>query len=314
MHSEKDHAGYVCEPVRLARQSLWGEGNRLLSVCRSLPGEIIIAFFLYFLLQRILVPVIGSFVFNMVLFPLFGEGLIDFMTPVQAWLEIIMMAGFIAYMRFVQRRNFAAMGFIRKKWALWYVMGFGCGLILFSIAMFLSVVLSGGSIVYSGSLSPQMFFAALTGWMIQGMAEEVDGRGYMFLSITRKHREYVGVLASGLFFGMIHINNSGATVLSVLNTTLWGFLFCLLLVVTENIWFIGALHTAWNLAQGNVFGVLVSGNDPGAAIFRAELTGENVLLTGGAYGIEGNAVTTAVVLVMIVAALLIIRKKERDRV
>ena len=238
----------------------------------------------------------------------------DYMTPIQAWCEIVMLAGFIIYMRFVQRRNFAAMGFIRKKWVLWYVMGFGYGLALFSVSIFLSAALTGGSIVYSGSLNPQMFFAVLTGWMIQGMAEEVDGRGYMFLSITRKHREYVGVLASGLFFGMIHINNSGATVLSVLNTTLWGILFCLLFMVAENIWFIGALHTAWNLAQGNIFGVAVSGNDAGGAIFRVDLTGENVLLTGGAYGIEGNAVTTAVVLVMIVAALILIHKKKRGSI
>lgn len=308
-HSAKNSFGYICEPVRLARQSLWGRENRFLSVCRSLPGEVVIAFLLYFLLQRILVPLIGSFVFNAVLLPLFGEDLMVFVTPIQAWLEIIMMAGFIAYMRFVQRRSFAAMGFIRKKWALWYLMGIGCGLTFFFVSLLLSVVLTGGGIVYNGSISPMMFLFALMGWMIQGMAEEVDGRGYMFLSISRSHKEYVGILVSGLFFGIIHINNSGATPLSVLNTTLWGILFCLLFIATENIWFIGALHASWNLAQGNVFGVSVSGSEPGPSIFRAQLVGDNAIFTGGAYGIEGNVVTTIIILVMIMASLLIIHKK-----
>ena len=312
-HMEKNISGYVCEPVRLARISLWGGDNGFLSICRSIPGEIVIAFLLYFVLQRMMVPMIGSFICNAILLPLFGESLLDFMTPIQAWCEIIMLAGFIAYMRFAQRRKFSAMGFIRRKWVLWYLLGLGCGLVLFSVSLLLSVALTGGSVVYSGNISPALFLVALSGWMVQGMAEEVDGRGYIFLSVSRTHKEYVGVLASGLFFGIIHINNPGATFLSVLNTTLWGILFCLWMVAVENIWFIGALHTAWNLSQGNIFGVSVSGSAPGPSIFQGDLSGENSLLTGGAYGIEGNVVTTVVVLAMIAAALLIIQRKGKAR-
>ena len=310
--TDRNDKGWISEPVRQARESLWGDGKRFLRICRSVPGEIIIAFLLYFLLQRILVPLIGSLVINAILVPLFGESLMAFITPVQAWCEIIMLTGFIAYMRFAERRSFPAMGFIQRKWLLWYLAGFGCGVALFLISILISTAVTGGSIACNGRISPLMFFVALTGFMVQGMAEEVDGRGYMFLSISRCHKEYTGVLASGIFFGIIHINNTGATFLSVLNTILWGVLFCLLLIVTENIWFVGALHAAWNFAQGNIFGVLVSGSDSGASIFQAQLSGDNALLTGGAYGIEGNVVTSVIVIAMIVTMMINIRRKKNN--
>ena len=295
MNDEKDIA-QISEPVRLVRESLWGDDNRFLKICRSLPGEIVIGVLLYFLLQRLLVPLIGSFAVNNVLYPLMGDSLRDYIVPIQAYSEIIMMAGFILYMRFAERRKLPAMGFIRKKALLNYLLGLIAGFVVFSIILLVSVAITGGSIAFSEKLSPGMLLFALIGFMVQGMAEEVEARSYIFLSVSRKHKAYVGILVSGILFGMIHLNNTGTTVVSVLNTTLIGFAFCLMFMASESLWFIGAFHTIWNFAQGNIYGIAVSGNDAGDSIFAATLGGENTLLTGGAYGVEGNVITTIVVL------------------
>jgi hypothetical protein len=60
------------------------------------------------------------------------------------------------------------------------------------------------------------------------------------------------------------------------------------------LWLPTGFHIAWNFLQGDVFGMNVSGNEQ-AAIFSTKM-GDNWILTGGSYGLEGGVLVTAVLL------------------
>ena len=308
----ENDGGWICKPVLLVRQSLWESDNRRVRFLRTLPGQILIAVWLFCILRGLL----GSMLIQQGLMKvLSGKGPIstDRVTLIATYSMIFVMAGYIIYMRFAERRSFPAMGFIREKAPLQYLAGLIIGFLAFLLIVLITVALTGGQIVFQGNIGPGMFMISLLGWMIQGMSEEVGYRGYMFLSISRKHKEYIGVICSSLFFGLTHAFNSGATFLSIINTILVGFALCFMFIVAENIWFVGAFHSAWNFAQGNVFGISVSGHEPSPSIFVVQLPESSSILSGGAYGIEANIFTTILVLVIIGGSIFIIKKFKKSR-
>ena len=76
-----------------------------------------------------------------------------------------------------------------------------------------------------------------------------------------------------------------------------------------------AMHTAWNLSQGNIFGLDVSGNVAHAALIRTSHTaGAKDLITGGAFGPEGGlAVTFVTTVCMVIVIVLLVRSRNLAR-
>ncbi|MBQ7581812.1 MAG: CPBP family intramembrane metalloprotease, partial [Lachnospiraceae bacterium] len=186
--------------------------------------------------------------------------------------------------------------------------GFG----MFTVTMLVTVFATGGHIEWFGTLAPWFFFVALFCFAIQSSAEEIDGRSCIFLSTARKHPDWISAVISGAFFGGIHLTNPGVTVLSTLNSALIGVMFCLLVLLFENVWIVCAMHTPWNFAQGNIYGLLVWGHDAGGSILKATIESENELLSGGAYGVESNLITTVLILILIVVLAIVLKNKARD--
>jgi hypothetical protein len=81
-----------------------------------------------------------------------------------------------------------------------------------------------------------------------------------------------------------------------LNTLVVGLLFALARIRTGSLWFSFGLHFGWNLFQGAVFGLPVSGISNFTSIVSAKAHGSPAL-TGGAYGPEASA-TCSIVLVV----------------
>jgi len=76
-----------------------------------------------------------------------------------------------------------------------------------------------------------------------------------------------------------------------------------------NIWGVAAVHSIWNFAQGNIFGVLVSGNDFGTTIFTSTINENLTILNGGDFGLEGGILTT---IVMVAGIVIMMQTKQRD--
>ena len=294
-------------PIRLVRESLWETDNPFIKLCRTYPGQIVIAVITYYLFKQVL----GAWLMNV----LISWALNSNIVPEKALLatvtysDIIMLAAFLLFMKFAERRSFAAMGFISRKALRNILFGLLAGVCTFAVSVGLTVLISGGHFGWAGTMTPGFFVYAFLGIMVSASAEEVNGRSYIFLSVSRNFPEWLAALTSGLFFGAIHLTNSGWTVTSTINSALVGIIFCFTVLLVEDVWFACAAHTTWNFSQGFIFGLPVSGNDVGGSFFSTTITTENELLSGGTYGIESNIITTCLFLIVIAVLLVLLKKK-----
>lgn len=67
-----------------------------------------------------------------------------------------------------------------------------------------------------------------------------------------------------------------------------------MLVKCENIWVVGAFHSLWNFAQGNIYGIQVSGNSLQPAILNSSNVKGHGLINGAGFGLEGGLGVTLV--------------------
>lgn len=102
------------------------------------------------------------------------------------------------------------------------------------------------------------------------------------------------VLINAAVFAALHLFNPGIGPLPILNLVLFGIFASICFIRTENIWLIGALHSAWNLVQGNIFGIKVSGTDTSCRLFLAVTKENRALIHGGDFGMEGGLAVTVV--------------------
>jgi membrane protease YdiL (CAAX protease family) len=97
-------------------------------------------------------------------------------------------------------------------------------------------------------------------------------------------------------FALLHWQNPGATVVSTANTALAGVWLAVAYLRTRSLWFPLGIHWSWNLVQGPVLGLAVSGqNFSSHTLLHATDLGP-AWLTGGRYGIEGGVACTIALL------------------
>ncbi|MDO4791318.1 MAG: type II CAAX endopeptidase family protein [Buchananella hordeovulneris] len=144
-----------------------------------------------------------------------------------------------------------------------------------------------------------------------GVAEEVIFRGALLRSLEDVFGTWTAVLVSGLLFGLVHAGNPNATWWSSLAIGLEaGMLLGLLYVATRSLWLVIAFHAAWNIVQGPILGIPVSGTPVGPSLLLTESHG-SLWLTGGSFGIEASVVT--VLLLGAVSVALVFEVRRRDQ-
>lgn len=80
------------------------------------------------------------------------------------------------------------MGFIKKDIAKNYTKGLAYGLILFTIAFFISVILGGTKVIgINNQINFKLLIVIFLGFVLQGMSEEIFCRGYLMISISREN-------------------------------------------------------------------------------------------------------------------------------
>lgn len=134
---------------------------------------------------------------------------------------------------------------------------------------------------------------AVVVFSVAGTAEELTFRGYPFQRLADSIGPVGATAVFAVLFGLVHLGNSFHTWISTCNTMLVGVTFAVAYFRTRALWLPVGLHVSWNLVQGFVLGLPVSGIRLPASLVRPQVTGAGYL-TGGAYGPEGSAVTTVV--------------------
>ncbi len=210
-------------------------------------------------------------------------------------------------LRWIDHRPFSDLGFS------WRGMDFLCGLLVililfgvgFSVSMAMGVVTVTGFHWNTGDLACSFLFFVLV-----SLTEEIMVRGYVLgrLLHTRLNK-FVSLGISSLLFSLMHIFNPNVAFLPLLNIFLAGLFLGASYLYTRNLWFPISLHLFWNWIQGPVLGYNVSGQAIGESALSIGMPDQNIL-NGGAFGFEGSAVCTVL---LVIATGLIIGWYERKR-
>ncbi len=165
-------------------------------------------------------------------------------------------------------------------------MGFGIG-ILFFIVVTGVIALLGGYRVGSVQWDWNSLIGNLFMFLVVAVGEEVLFRGIVFRMIDDRWGTAVGLIASALIFGFVHISNNNATVWSSLAIAVEaGLLLGAAYKWSGTLWVPIGIHWSWNYFQGPVFGFAVSGNGT-QSLITPVIQGSD-WLTGGSFGAEAS--------------------------
>jgi len=205
--------------------------------------------------------------------------------------------------RFLDRRPFKAFGFaLDRGW--WADLGFGMALGAVLMGGVFAVERLAGWVTITGSFQTNastfgvglLLYAVL--FINVSLQEEVMTRGYWLrnlaegLNFRRLGPKGALLISYGLtsaLFGLMHLGNQNATLVSTLNLVLAGLFLGLPYVLTGELAISLGLHLTWNFFQGNVFGFPVSGGASGTSYLVLQQGGP-ALWTGGAFGPEAGLI------------------------
>lgn len=118
--------------------------------------------------------------------------------------------------------------------------------------------------------------------------EEVAMRGYLLRALGRSWGRVGGLLGSSAVFALLHSQNpGGAQPLALFGLFLAGLYLGSARLVTGNLWLPIFVHAGWNLMEGPVFGLPVSGAVVPVSILHTGDSGPP-LWTGGEFGPEAG--------------------------
>lgn len=183
--------------------------------------------------------------------------------------------------------------------------GFTIGLALCSSAI--GVMWLAGAAKPIGFGDSSHIVASFTAATMASVGEELLFRAILFRILEQSLGTLRALLVSALIFGLVHLVNPDATLISSLAISLEaGLLLGLAFVVTRNLWFPIGIHLAWNFAQGGIYGA--SGSSESPSLIEMAFFGPN-WVTGGATGTDTSAVT----IILCVAATVTFALMARNR-
>jgi membrane protease YdiL (CAAX protease family) len=202
------------------------------------------------------------------------------------------MLSYASYVRLVEQRpvtEFDRTGAFREL-----ATGILIGTALFTTTI--GLIALAGSYHVEGRNQWTAVITPLAGAIVSGIVEEIVARAILFRIAEDVAGSWLGVLLSASLFGLLHLLNPHAGVLSSLAIGLEaGVLLGAAYMYTRRLWLAIGIHAAWNFTQGGVFGVNVSGKDT-TGLLQGVLTGP-AWLSGGEFGAEASLVAVAVCLV-----------------
>ncbi|WP_405055591.1 CPBP family intramembrane glutamic endopeptidase [Lacticaseibacillus paracasei] len=189
--------------------------------------------------------------------------------------------------------------FAKKRMLQHYGKGFLFGSLFFAITWLFIFALRGFSVhfVFAFSGIPVLCLF-LVGFIFQSMFEELVCRGYIMGYWLKRQKLLTACLANTIFFTLMHGSNAGFNVSAFLGIFLFGIFMSEIRLITGSIWFCGAFHAAWNFAEGNLFGVSVSGSSDLGMVLTSTNTGLSPFITGGAFGVEASWLTIGLYLAL----------------
>jgi membrane protease YdiL (CAAX protease family) len=184
--------------------------------------------------------------------------------------------------------------------------GFGIGLALFSVIVAVAAALKVYRIVGIGD-ADFLLIAVITNGLFPAVSEELLYRGIIFRWFEEFAGTWAALLISSVLFGAAHFQNPNASVLAAVGVALeGGLLLGGAYMLTRRLWLPMGIHASWNVTQGGVFDIPISGNDAHGLV-EAQLQGPAVL-SGGGFGLEASLIA---IVISTLFALHLIRRAVR---
>jgi membrane protease YdiL (CAAX protease family) len=185
------------------------------------------------------------------------------------------------------RDDLPATGAIRNL-----ALGLAAGAVLYGLVVGIAAVFDIYRITGQGGTS-MLLLGLISEGVMPGFMEELLFRGILFRWIEELAGSWTALVITSALFGLAHILNPGATWFSSFAIAIEaGLLLGGAYMLTRSLWLPMGLHAAWNIMQGPVFGVPVSGL-PAHGVFRSTLSGPT-LLSGGSFGLEASLIAVTI--------------------
>jgi len=136
-----------------------------------------------------------------------------------------------------------------------------------------------------------------------GTLEELLFRAILFRMAERAWGRWPALALTSVLFALAHIPGD-PTLVALAATAMAGVLLTAAYMVTGRLWLSIGFHAGWNYTLGTVWSIAVSGHEAKEGLFSGQLSGPQ-WLTGGAYGLEGSALTLAA---LTIAAAILLRR------
>jgi hypothetical protein len=133
-------------------------------------------------------------------------------------------------------------------------------------------------------------------WLSAGFqaafVEEIVARGILFRFLESLGGSRFALALSSALFGLGHLANPNATLWSAIAIAIEaGIMLGGAYMLTRNLWLAIGLHFGWNVTQGYIWDVPVSGN-PVDGLVSAHPAGPEIL-SGGMFGLEASIIALA---------------------
>jgi len=199
------------------------------------------------------------------------------------------------WVRLKEGRPFATVGFRSRPSGigLGATVGFG----MFAVVVLAGVATGQTTLVARAPTAALVggVLLALAGFAVQGSTEEILTRGYLMQATARRWGLVAGVAVQAVLFALLHGLNPGTGPLALLNLVLVAVFLAGWALLEGGLWGVCAWHAVWNWAQGNVWGLLVSGQPITTSLLVTRPTPTaSELVTGGGFGPEGGLLVTGV--------------------
>lgn len=203
-------------------------------------------------------------------------------------------------------RRFRTVGFRTPDPSRALLLGFAAGVGLLAVPV-LALALFGQlerglapAVTTSGLNALPVVLAFIPVWLVQSGAEEAVMRGYLLQQHALRLKAWPAILLVSVGFAVIH---PGTDPVAMANTALFSVFLCFVALAQGSLWPGIGIHAGWNMAQGNIFGLAVSGVPLTNSVFAfGAPPGTAPLISGGDYGIEASLATTLVLCLASVAA------------
>ncbi|MDF7663429.1 CPBP family intramembrane metalloprotease [Bifidobacterium sp. ESL0763] len=215
-------------------------------------------------------------------------------------------AGYVVVVRFMERRRHP-LELRASRWPGLFA-GFAIGFAAIGICIGVLAIAGDYRVVgFDSHYSP--WIDLLSMGVCAGIAEEILMRGMLLRLVEEWLGSWGAVIVSALVFGLLHLGNQDGTVWGGVAIAIEdGILAAALYFVTRSLWVCIGQHIMWNIAEGPIFGSVVSGNGRQDSWLVSRWSGPDIM-TGGNFGLEASIVPVVLMGIAGVALLVYAQRK-----